>query len=71
MSGITVRASINDEVDGISAPKMGLARPFYPGKAAIRTLISRIDLPGDARSKLAAGQTNLGQNIQPERILLG
>jgi hypothetical protein len=55
---MTVGTSINDEVDGISAPGMGQIRLFGHGMAARRSFIDRINLPATVRCKLIACDTD-------------
>jgi hypothetical protein len=71
MSRMTARTSINDEPDGISAPRMSLTRPFYPSKAANRRPTNRIGLPGAARNKLVAGEADTSQSFRAGTLLYG
>ena len=68
---MTDRTSINDEVDGISAPGMWLTRPFHTGMAANRSSNNRIGLPVAASRKLIAGQANLNHTFRAGRLLHG
>jgi len=65
---MTVGTSINDEVDGISAPGMGQIRLFGHGMAARRSFIDRINLPATVRPKRIACGTDLRHNFWVGRI---
>jgi hypothetical protein len=58
MSRMTARTSINNETDGIGAPKIWLTRLFQPGTAANRSSADRIGPSVAVRSNLVTDQTN-------------
>ena len=65
---MTVGTSINDEVEGISAPGMGQTRLFGHGMAAPRSFIDRINLPATVRPKRIACGTDLRHNFWVGRV---
>jgi hypothetical protein len=60
---MTVRASINDEAGGISAPGKRLTRLFGHGMAANRPAIDRISLPATVSCKQVADDTDPRHNF--------
>jgi hypothetical protein len=71
MSDITVRKSINDEVDGIRAPTMFLTHLIHHRMAAYWSFFERITLWAAVRCKLIACDTDPRPFFGVRRISYG
>jgi hypothetical protein len=58
MSRMAARTSINNETDGIGAPKIWVTRLFQPGTVANRSSVDKISPLASVRSNLVTDQTN-------------